>query len=513
MRELSIAPTEVERQIALFKNPPPFAHLTRPAAVADGIHVISDSQKSRLLSRYEKARADGRLSKFVPASGAATRMFQSLLKLLEQGNTDRETLRKKSEAGDPESLSALLLMDSFPRVAFYEDLRACLQSKGLDLPALLTQGDYGPVWDCLLSEAGLGYGVLSKGLIQFHAHPAGPRTAFEEHFLEALRTVKDARGLSRLHFTVAPEHRQAYEKKTRQIIEKLSGAGQFQVDFSEQAKSYQTIAVDLKNDPFRDSKGRLLFRPAGHGALIQNLDGLGADIVFIKNIDNVVIEKLLEPTLEWKKLLAGYLLETQSRIFALLDQVESGSFSEGAAEEAAGFMERDLWVKIPVSWRSMGLAEKKGWILNFLNRPIRVCGVVPNTGEPGGGPFWVAYGKGVESLQIVEGAQVDPKSESQRAIFRQSTHFNPVDLVCAISDRQGRPYNLKSYVDEAAVFISQKSHQGRDLKALELPGLWNGAMAQWLTLFVEVPLATFNPVKTVFDLLKPAHQSPFKERV
>ena len=306
----------------------------------------------------------GRLSKFVPASGAATHMFQSLLKLLEQGNTDRETLRKKSAAGDPESLSALLLMDSLPQVAFYEDLRACLQSKGLDLSDLLAQRGLWAGLGLSFVRGGLGLRRFVQGLIQFHVHSAGPRTAFEEHFFEALNTVKDAKGVSRLHFTVAPEHRQAYEKKARQIIEKLSGAGQFQVDFSEQAKSYQTIAVDLKNDPFRDSKGRLLFRPAGHGALIQNLDGLGADIVFIKNIDNVVIEKLLEPALEWKKLLAGYLLETQSRIFALLDEVESGSFSEGTAEEAADFIERSLWTKRPAAWRPMGLAERKGWLFS-----------------------------------------------------------------------------------------------------------------------------------------------------
>ena len=504
MRELSISPAEVQRQIALFKNPPPFARLARPAAVADGIQVISDPQKSGLISLYEKARERGRLSKFVPASGAATRMFQSLLRLLEQGNTDRGTLRKKSEAGDAESLSALLLMDSLPQVAFYGELRDCLRSKGQDLSFFLSKGDYGPVWDCLLSEAGLGYGALSKGLIQFHAHPAGPRTAFEEHFLEALSTVRDGQGISRLHFTVAPEHRGAYEKKARQITGKLSGSGSFQVDFSEQGKSYQTLAVDLENEPFRDSKGRLVFRPAGHGALIQNLDGLHADIVFIKNIDNVVIEKLLEPTLEWKKLLAGYLLSVQGEIFSLLDRLERG---RGAVGDAFDFIEA-RWGKSALGKaRALGLEERQEWVKGFLDRPLRVCGVVPNTGEPGGGPFWVADAQGLESLQIVEGAQVDPKSESQMAIFRKSTHFNPVDLVCALSDRRGRSYNLKSYVDESAVFISRKSHQGRDLKALELPGLWNGAMAGWLTLFVEVPLETFNPVKTVFDLLKPAHQA------
>jgi Domain of unknown function (DUF4301) len=509
MKSLSIAPSEVERQIAIFKSQPPYARLLRPAVLSDGIQRIQDSDKPALLARYEKARGPGRLSKFVPASGAATRMFQTILKFLKEDRSRRSDLEAKSGQGDPEALSLLRLMDSLPQVAFYADLRECLRAQGKDLEALLEKGEYGPVWEALLSEEGLGYGLTSKGLIQFHSHAAGSRTALEEHLRESVRYLKDAQGLCRIHFTVSPEHRASYEKRVRELTQTLGRETdtRFQIDFSEQEKSYQTIAVDLENEPFRDKDGKLVFRPAGHGALLKNLDGLGADIVFIKNIDNVVVEKLLEPTIEWKKLLAGYLLEAQQKVFEFLGRLEKGDLSEAELLHMADFVRRVLWVKIPGSFEKNGRVEKEKWFQKLLDRPMRVCGVVPNTGEPGGGPFWVDGADGNASLQIVEAAQVDSESPGQSAIFQKSTHFNPVDLVCAISDRQGKPYPLTPYIDEKAVFISRKSYQGRDLKALELPGLWNGAMAEWITLFIEVPLATFNPVKTVFDLLKPAHQA------
>ncbi|HET9869837.1 MAG TPA: DUF4301 family protein [bacterium] len=496
MRDLGISPGEVERQISLFKDPPPFARLARPAALGDGIRSISGTEKEALLERYGAARDAGRLSKFVPASGAATRMFKTLMGLEAEGATRRADLEKKAEAGDQEALSALLLMDALPQVAFYADLKKAVAAGGGDLDALLRSGDFGPVWRCLLSEEGLGYGSRSKGLIQFHCHRDGPRTALEEHLWEGLRTVKDARGDCRLHFTVSPEHRAEYEGRVKRLAEAIGAreGARFLVDFSEQGKSYQTLAVDLDDRPFRDADGRLLFRPAGHGALLPNLAGLGADIVFIKNIDNVVVEEMLGPTLEWKKLLAGYLLEVQEGVHGHLARLEAGV--PGAAAEAAEFIRRTLGAVPP--------ASEEG-VRKFLDRPLRVCGVVPNTGEPGGGPFWVRDAEGKESLQIVEGAQVDPDSAEQRAIFRRSTHFNPVDLVCALRGPGGRPYALDPFVDPSAVFISRKSHQGRDLKALELPGLWNGSMAGWITVLLEVPASTFNPVKTVFDLLKPAH--------
>jgi hypothetical protein len=509
IKQLSLSIPEVERQVSIFKNPPPFASLARPATLLDGIHQIADSQKPRLLAVYDAARELGRLSKFVPASGAATRMFQSLLKFLKEGCARRAELQAKSASDDLEALSLLFFMDSLPQVAFYGDLKEHLKSRGKDLDALLKQGEYGPVWDALLSEQGLGYGLASKGLIQFHGHPEGPRTALEEHLREGVHYLKDAQGFCRIHFTVAPEHRASYEKRVGELTRSLarSTGARFQVDFSEQENSYQTIAVDLHNEPFRDKDGRLVFRPAGHGALLKNLDNLGADIVFIKNIDNVVIEKFLEPTIEWKKILAGYLLEAQGKVFEFLRRMEEDAVSDPGFEEIAEFVREVLWIKVPESFAKRDHADKVRWLQKLLDRPMRVCGVVPNTGEPGGGPFWVSGAEGEESLQIVEGSQVDPQSKSQAALFRESTHFNPVDLVCAVSNRKGMPYSLASYVDEKAVFISRKSHQGRDLKALELPGLWNGAMAGWMTLFVEVPLATFNPVKTVFDLLKPAHQA------
>ncbi|MGH7739507.1 MAG: DUF4301 family protein [bacterium] len=507
MKSFSISPAELERQLDIFRHPAAYAPLVRPASLGDGIHQIQEGDKARILKRFEAARAEGRFSKFVPASGAASRMFQSISRVLKEGSARRSSLKEKADQGDSEALSLLSFMDALPQVAFFGDLSHCMKSHGMVLEQLLQAGDYEPILEKMMADEGLGYGGTSKGLIQFHRHEVGPRTALEEHIREGLRYLTDNQGVCRIHFTVSPEHRQAYERQVQNLIDSIEASKtvRFQIDFSEQVSSYQTIAVDLENQPFRDSAGRLLLRPAGHGALIQNLDQLGADLVFIKNIDNVVVEKLLETTLEWKKLLGGYLLEAQDGIFGYLNRLEADG-GEETIRAAVEFIRKELWITTPDGFDAWDGAKKKKWLVNRLNRPLRVCGVVPNTGEPGGGPFWIRSASGGASLQIVESAQVDPDAKDQRLIFSRSSHFNPVDLVCALSDREGRAFSLRSYVDEAAVFISRKSHQGRDLKALELPGLWNGAMAGWTTLFVEVPLATFNPVKTVYDLLKPAHQ-------
>ncbi len=403
---------EVLRQLAFFARPPAFQRLARAATAGDGVVRIEEREHAGLLALADAAARDGRLTKFVPASGAASRMFAFLA------------------AGSPESPE---------KKRFFESKRAGRFAFDGSLDALA---------------------ALPKGLLAFHRYPDGGRTAFEEHLYEAAGTVRDSSGVCRVHFTVSPEHRSAFEAAladARPRVERATGAT-LRVTFSEQAPSSDTIAGDPGGGPFRAASGSLVFRPGGHGALLANLGALardGADVVLVKNVDNVVPDARRGPTILWKRLLTGLLarLEKESR--------------------------RD--------------------------RPIRVCGVVRNEGEPGGGPFWVEGPRGA-SLQIVESAQVDLGDPAQAAIWKSATHFNPVDLVCSLRDPAGRPFDLPRFVDDEAVFVAEKTHEGRSLKALERPGLWNGGMAFWETVFVEVPMETFAPVKSALDLLRPEHQ-------
>lgn len=445
-----LAEEEVLRQIALFQNPPPPARLLRPATADDGIVRIDPARHAELLARSERGALDGRLMKFVPASGAATRMFAAL-KSAEQ--EIKEKNREGERTGD--------FLEGIERLAFFDDLAAACRARGIRLGEAAASGTFEEILPVLLSPppTGLGYESLPKALIPFHRYPDGVRTPFEEHLEEAAATVRDGRGVCRVHFTVAPEWRERFEErleKARPALERAHGAT-LDVGFSSQAPSTDTLAVDEENNLFRLDDGSLLYRPGGHGALLRNLEATRGDLVFIKNIDNVQPRARRGVTLLWKKLLAGFLLETLER-------------------------------------------------LGDPGRPVRVCGVVRNEGEPGGGPFWVADEMGATSLQIVEGAQVNHADPSQEAVWKASTHFNPVDLVCALRAPDGTPYRLEEFVDPTAVFIARKSQDGRVLKALERPGLWNGALARWHTVFVEVPIETFTPVKTVFDLLRPEHQ-------
>ncbi|HTS02545.1 MAG TPA: DUF4301 family protein [Thermoanaerobaculia bacterium] len=404
---------EVERQLALLRRPPARLRLVRPATAGDGVRRVPAAEHAALLALADEAARAGRLTKFVPASGAASRMFAFLA------------------PGSPETPEKRIFSESVDAFAFAGDL---------DFDRLA---------------------ATPKGLLPFHVYPDGPRTAFEEHLYEAAATVRDVSGLCRVHFTVSPLHRSAFEEtlgEVRERVERATGA-RFEVSFSEQAPSSDTIAADLAGGPFRTSAGSLLFRPGGHGALLPNLGALaraGADVVLVKNIDNVVPDARRGPTLLWKRLLTG-----------LLVKLERSSRRE---------------------------------------RPIRVAGVVRNEGEPGGGPFWVAGPRG-PSLQIVESAEVDTRDPAQAALWKSATHFNPVDLVCSLRDVGGRPFDLPLFVDEEAVFVAEKFHEGKPLKALERPGLWNGAMALWETCFVEVPKETFAPVKTALDLLRPDHRA------
>jgi hypothetical protein len=482
---------EAERQLALLRRSPEHVRLDRPCRLGDGVDVVDPAEVAALLARHEAAARAGRLSKLVPASGAATRMFQDLQALVEA-----------ERGGDP--AIALDFLREIRRFPFHEDLKDALARFGQELDELVAGGAFLEVLGVLLGPHGLACAELPKGLLPFHAYPDRCRTAFEEHLSEAAGTVRSSDGVCRLHLTVSSEHLgrfRAHLDDAGPRQERRLGV-RFDVSFSLQKASTDTLAVDLDGDPVRDAGGRLLLRPSGHGALIENLGDLRGDVVMIKNIDNVQPDRLREATLLWKRILVGRLLELEERIRASVLALERGSGTVPILETAE-FVRARLHREPPASQEGEALRR---WLLATLSRPLRVCGVVRNTGEPGGGPFWVREEDRSASLQIVEGAEVDRSSAGQRAILESSTHFNPVDLVCAVRDARGAPFDLREFVNPDAVIFPRKFQGGCEVRALERPGLWNGAMARWNTVFVEVPAATFSPVKSVFDLLRPEHQ-------
>ncbi|MEG1586993.1 MAG: DUF4301 family protein, partial [Bacteroidales bacterium] len=383
----------------------------------------------------------------------------------------------------------------------------CRNREGKNIADLLAAKEYKAVVRNLLDATGLNYGSLPKGMLKFHAYPNEVRTAMEEHMVEGALYAANGEGNVNLHFTVSPEHKALFEavaKERSEVYEKRYGV-KYQITFSVQKSSTDTVAADNANNPFRDH-GKLLFRPGGHGALIENLNEMDADVVFIKNIDNVVPDRLKDTTVKQKQILGGVLVTLQQQIFAYLDLLESGKYTHEQLTEMAHFLQSELYVNHPADQASddAGLAS---YLMAKFRRPLRVCGMVKNSGEPGGGPFLVYNTDGTYSLQILESSQINMEDPAAKTLFSQSTHFNPVDLVCAVRDKEDKPYDLLRYVDPQTGFISLKSKNGQDLKALELPGLWNGAMSDWNTVFVEVPIETFNPVKTVNDLLRDQHQS------
>lgn len=481
----------VQQQIQHFIDGFPFLHVIRAATVGDGIIRVPEDQLTSYIHQYDEQAGDLTLMKFVPASGAATRMFKSLFAAVD-GKMDKAT------DGFFERLEDF---------AFYEDLKAALAKDHLDLDKAVANNDRHLILTYLLTAKGLDYGNLPKGVLKFHNYADGPRTPVEEHLVEGA-AYANANGQVRLHFTVSPEHRSRFEELIQSELhdyETWLGVD-FEVTFSEQKKSTDTISVNPDNTPFRNGDDTLLFRPAGHGALIENLNDIDADLVFIKNIDNVVPDELKEQTITYKKVLATVLLDAQKQLFRLQELLSGETVSDGYLAEADEFLRTTLCVTPPADFAQRSAADKLAYYRQKLDRPIRACGMVKNVGEPGGGPFWAQNADGSVSLQVVESAQIDMDDAAQKTLFEQATHFNPVDLVCGLKNRQGERYNLPDFRDSLTGFITAKSKDGKELKAQELPGLWNGAMADWNTLFVEVPLITFNPVKTVNDLLRPEHQ-------
>ncbi len=500
---------EVLRQIELFKRPPAYLKLNRPCTPGDGIRTLNDVEARSFSRLFDRENDTYDHLKFVPASGAATRMFKVPLKFLHMKEPwSLESIAEKALSGNLEARAILDFLEGLSRFAFHSDLETAIQSSGTTLKKLRDQGDLRTILAYLLTEKGLQYGSLPKALIKFHRYADKNRTAFEEHLVEAPSYAVNSNKLCRLHFTVSEEHQNRFLSLleiVQPLYENRFGVS-YEIGFSLQKKKTDTIAVNLQNHPFRLEDGRLLFRPGGHGALIENLGDLNADMIFIKNIDNVVPDRLKPPTFQWKKILGGLFIHLQALSFNYLEQLAQGTSSIRFLDEVREFAEQELCMDISDEIRKQDAQEHRDYLLKKLNRPLRVCGMVRNVGEPGGGPFWVEDRNGNRSCQIVEKAQVDLQSQEQKEIVSSSTHFNPVDLVCGIKDWKGRPFALNQFVDHEAVFISRKSKDGKDLKALELPGLWNGGMAHWNTVFVDVPLVTFNPVKTVNDLLRKEHQ-------
>jgi hypothetical protein len=482
LAQLGISEEQANRQLQNFRDGFPFLPLVAPAIPENGINRLSAETQAELIARFDQW--GGSRLKFVPASGAATRMFKALFETQAQLKQQPD-----SEVTDKESQ---LFFEHLRRFAFYDALQA---AAGTTEPLA--------VLNALLGQPGLDYGSLPKGLLLFHRYDDAPRTAFEEHLVEAALYAKDATDTARLHFTVSPEHRQRFDElvqKVRPHYEEKYNV-RFEITFSEQKKSTDTLAADAHNQPFRNADGSLLFRPGGHGALLENLGEIAEDIIFIKNIDNVVPDGLKAETIHWKKVLAGLVLQLREQIHYYLRQLED-SPEPIMLKEIATFLEQTFTLTLP----QVPASEYAPLLYAKLNRPLRVCGMVKNEGEPGGGPFIAQNPDGSQSLQIVESAQLDLHNPDIKNRFEAATHFNPVDLVCSFRDYKGGRYDLAQFSDPATGLISLKSKDGHTLKAQELPGLWNGSMSNWNTVFVEVPLITFNPVKTVTDLLRKEHQ-------
>jgi hypothetical protein len=486
-----------EEQLKRFKVGFPFMKVVRPAVVSDGIMKIDrDKDVSAYLSEWQDFLSKGHtIVKFVPASGAASRMFKSLFAFLSLGKNVIEKDSEKSFFGNLE------------KFAFYNELNFhCKRNEGWDIPHLMQDEKYLSIVENLLEKKGMNYGSLPKGLLLFHKYPKRARTPFEEHLVEGALYAKNNRGEVNLHFTVSPEHIDLFKNLFASCEEEYSyqfGA-KYNVSFSVQKTSTDTVAVDMDNNPFRVN-GEILFRPGGHGALIENLNAIDADVVFIKNIDNVSPDALKQPTITNKMLLAGVLVKVQKKVFEYQALLDSDKISDDNIEKMLSYAEKVLCVE-NVNNKLTTSEDKIAYLKKIYNRPLRVCGMVKNEGEPGGGPYLCQNSNGTVSAQILESSQFDMNDDAQVEIMKNSTHFNPVDLVCALKNYKGVKYNLLNFVDFNAGFISQKSKDGRDLKALELPGLWNGAMSDWNTVFVEVPIETFTPVKVVTDLLRPEHQ-------
>ena len=491
-----ISEEKLNSQLEEFKTGFPFLKLEAAASVGNGIIAPTEADVKQYEEAWEQYKAQGHsIVKFVPASGAASRMFKDMFAFADADYDVPTTDFEKK------------YFDNIEKFAFYDALDdACRKNLGAGVKELIANGRYKDVARNMLNADGLNYGQLPKGMLLFHKYSEGPRTPMEEHLVEgALYAASD--GKAAVHFTVSHDHLPMFKQR---VAEKLDFYASkygisYDITFSEQKPSTDTVAANPDNTPFRNSDGSLLFRPGGHGALIENLNEISADVIFIKNIDNVVPDRLKADTVSYKQVIAGILVTLQKKAFDYLETLEAGAYNHEKLEEIIRFVQHDLCCR-KADIKELEDADLVIYLKKKRNRPMRVCGVVKNVGEPGGGPFLTYNQDGTVSLQILESSQIDKNNAEYMEMFTKGTHFNPVDLVCAVKDYKGNAFNLPDFVDRTTGFISSKSKNGKELKALELPGLWNGAMSDWNTVFVEVPLSTFNPVKTVNDLLRDQHQ-------
>lgn len=487
---------QINTQLKQFETGFPFLKLEAAASIGHGIVAPEADERTKYDEAWESYKAEGRkVVKFVPASGAASRMFKDVFSFVSADYSTPTTDFEKR------------YFDNISKFAFYDALdETCRKNEGKGIGELMAEGNYKAVAENMLSSKGLNYGQLPKGLLLFHKYDDGVRTPMEEHLVEgALYAASNNE--AHVHFTVSHEHMPLFKQKVAEKAEVYAKKYNISYDitFSEQKSSTDTVAANPDNTPFRNDDGTLLFRPGGHGALIENLNEIDADVIFIKNIDNVVPDRLKKETVDYKQVIAGILVTLQAKAFGYLRLLDTGNYTHDQLEEIIRFVQQELCCRNK-DIKNLEDAELVIYLRKKLNRPMRVCGVVKNVGEPGGGPFLTYNQDGTVSLQILESSQIDKNNQEYMEMFTKGTHFNPVDLVCAVKDYTGKPFNLPDFVDRTTGFISSKSKGGKELKALELPGLWNGAMSDWNTIFVEVPLGTFNPVKTVNDLLREQHQ-------
>ena len=499
-----ITEEQVHQQIALFKQGLPYIDLRDPAIIGHGIYAYTEEEQNTFVSFFETHKEALDLLKFTPASGAATRMFKFLFQFIEDYDPTKETVNAYINRTQALDLRLFFVgLDSFP---FYKKIRKRFKKKYGKKDQTNVDLNRVRFVKLMLEEDGLNFGNKPKGLFPFHKYKSHNASAFEEHLFEGALYAK-ANGIARLHFTISKDHHKKFKsqfEKTQKRIEEKTNT-KFDISYSFQAASTDTIAVTTDNEPFRKEDGCMVFRPGGHGSLIQNLNEQDADIIFIKNIDNVVVHTYEKEVAHYKKVLAGKLLKLQQQAFTYLELIDQREISESEILEIVHFLQNEFSLKLSVDFEKFSQKYQIEYLREQLDKPIRVCGMVKNEGEPGGGPFWVKHESNRISLQIVESVQIDPNNLHQQNIVSKATHFNPVDIVCGIKNYKGEKYDLTKFIDTKAAFIAHKTVAGKPIKALEHPGLWNGAMAFWNTIFVEVPLITFNPVKTVNDLLKPAH--------
>lgn len=491
-----ISEERIKLQLNDFVTGFPYLKLEAAASLEKGVIAPSDEEKESYIKIWNDYKASGHvITKFVPASGAASRMFKDVFAFIDADYDEPQTAFEKK------------FFSEIDKFAFCKALNAtCEKLYGEGIKTLIDGKRYKDVAKAMLGAEGMNYGQLPKGLLQFHKYAEGARTPLEEHLVEAA-LYASSDGKANIHFTVSSEHKELFAKLVNEVVKEYENKFdiKYNVSFSEQKPSTDTIAATADNKPFRTDDGKLLFRPGGHGALIENLNDIDSDVIFIKNIDNVVPDSIKADTVEYKQVLAGILVNLQKKAFDYMATLESGNYSHAQLEEIIRFVQNELCCR-NAEIKHFEDSELVIYLKKKLNRPMRVCGVVKNVGEPGGGPFLVKNEDGSVALQILESSQINMNDENSRLMFENGTHFNPVDLVCATKNAKGERFNLPDFVDKKAGFISQKSKSGKELKALELPGLWNGAMSDWNTVFVEVPLSTFNPVKTVNDLLREQHQ-------